>query len=86
MTRKRKILREAQAEYRSFYTTRQNAKTEIDQETLRCQRRSIIILLSLIDLDIYDFKISYENMNDYILEKYGFDLNDKPLKGKEESS
>jgi len=84
MTRKGKILREAQVEYRTFYTVRQNAKTDIDQETLRCLKRLIIILLSLIDLNIYDFKISYENMYDYIFKKYGFDLSDKLFKEKEE--
>lgn len=85
MTRKNKVLKEAQTEYRTFYAVRQNAKTDVEQETLRCQKRSIIMLLGLIDRNIYNFKISCEHMYDYILKKYGFDLEDKPTKkGKNE--
>jgi hypothetical protein len=85
MTRKRKVLKEAQAEYRSFYIARAHAKNDVEEETTRCERKLIILLLSLIDHNIYNFKIAYENMYEYIYKKYGFDLNDKPLKRKEEN-
>lgn len=77
MITRHKVLKETNTEYKIFHLLNGNAKNEVEEESKRCERKTIILLLGLVDRNIGEYKIDYNCVYDYIFKKYGFDLKDK---------